>query len=443
MEEEKVHESLLKEAQFEVKGESERVTNKLSSVPKKSELENHVYAIESKESQRKIEELESKLKEMATKNQYQLSNALTELKSSKIHILDLETELAIVKEAKIDALREMEMMKTKSQREMEMFIELKEAYTDLKLSAQTTESQIHSLLSEKEAELGLAMEELKNARNKLEILPNLEHELLKKNSIIDNLQAETERVNSLKISSDELYYNTVSELNILKSVLETKETNMEQLESEISQLKIKLQTVVQEAEEIKAENKEIERRETISQIEITMLKSELHKGKARIEAAEASEERAKIEKTELFLTVQQLALELELAKKDNQIQIQEKVKSEEITVENESFITGEVNLRRELESANSKIWELRNRAEQATSRAEAAEKAKAEIEEGITKRREKRANRRAALAALKEETFASSSSNKNIINNEDNDNNDRVHHMITYQPLGKVLNFKF
>ncbi|CAK8563216.1 unnamed protein product [Lathyrus sativus] len=88
-------------------------------------------------------------------------------------------------------------------------------------------------------------------------------------------------------------------------------------------------------------------------------------------------------------------------------------------------------MKRELENASLKISEMRNRAEQAISRAELAENGKAALEDKIKRHREHRLRKKAALTALREEstpkpfTPSTSYGTPSI-----------------YQPLSKVLNMK-
>lgn len=89
-------------------------------------------------------------------------------------------------------------------------------------------------------------------------------------------------------------------------------------------------------------------------------------------------------------------------------------------------------LKKELEIATAKIGEFRNRAEQAVSRAELAEKAKVAIEEQLRKWREQKQRRKADLAALREESAR-----------REFDPQYEKPPTTTYQPLGKVLNMKF
>ena len=88
-------------------------------------------------------------------------------------------------------------------------------------------------------------------------------------------------------------------------------------------------------------------------------------------------------------------------------------------------------MKRELENALVKISELRARAEQALSRAEFAENAKAALEDKIRRHREHRQRRRAALTALREESTPKPFSPSTSYGTPG-----------TYQPLGKVLNMK-
>ncbi|CAI8610106.1 unnamed protein product [Vicia faba] len=88
-------------------------------------------------------------------------------------------------------------------------------------------------------------------------------------------------------------------------------------------------------------------------------------------------------------------------------------------------------MKRELENASLKISEMRNRAEQAISRAELAENGKAALEDKIRRHREHRTRKKAALTALREEStpkpFTPSTSYGTPS---------------MYQPLSKVLNMK-
>jgi hypothetical protein len=221
--------------------------------------------------------------------------------------------------------------------------------------------------------------------------------------------------------------------------------------------------------------------ETEAQIEVALLKAELHKGKSKIAAAEAAEARANSSKSGLYLAVQQLAVEAQEAKKENQrlkrgedketetetdeLKTEDEEKRDEADghiqislKEYESLIrkaekadhihvesgedAGELTkvennhdleiLKKELELAMVKVGEFRNRAEQAVSRAELAEKAKAVVEDHLRRSRQKQQRIKAAIAALREE-----SAPKEF-------NSPRFDKQPTVEiPLGKVLNMKF
>ncbi|XP_054807124.1 uncharacterized protein LOC129309540 isoform X2 [Prosopis cineraria] len=86
-------------------------------------------------------------------------------------------------------------------------------------------------------------------------------------------------------------------------------------------------------------------------------------------------------------------------------------------------------LKMELEAATAKIGELRARADQALSRAELAEKAKADLEDKLKRHREKKQRRKAAMAALEEEStpaqFTPPGATPQV-----------------YEPLSEILNLK-
>lgn len=92
-------------------------------------------------------------------------------------------------------------------------------------------------------------------------------------------------------------------------------------------------------------------------------------------------------------------------------------------------------LKKDLEIANAKISEFRNLAEQAVSRAEMAEKAKAGLEDQLRKQREHKQKRRAALAALKEVSAPREYESTPPLHSSSSPG--------AHTPLGKVLNMEF
>ena len=516
-----------------------KAADELSTLLKSSEVERDKYINECIESRTRIDELETKTKEMAdqlletAKVREQLSHVLSKLKSAQEELLRVETELADARASEFKAMTQAELMQTavnmergKTAELLKHVSELNEAILHSKLAAIEAEKENSAVLSEKEAELQLvtatlaqAQKQLEELRKQTEIVQFLENELLAKSVFIETLQFELKEANELHSLSAKAASEAINNLNQLKSDFERQEReNSEQavsinsLEMELNQLKIKLKNANEEVgcskcdvemltgelEETKIEVDEIRGRENEAQVEIALLKSELHKGRSRIAAAEAAEARAESVKSGLYLAVQQLAVEAGEAKKESQRLKQGADEAKEITretvsvnpqfevssqdlelsqkdeynkeakarkddhitisvIEYESLVSkakkadqipvllsenlsqsatfenrDEAEVLKELEFAMVRIAEFRTQAEQAVSRAEMAEKAKAAIEEQLRQWREQRQRKRAALAALHEESVRKEN---NILKFEQTPT--------TYQPLGKVLNMKF
>lgn len=115
-----------------------------------------------------------------------------------------------------------------------------------------------------------------------------------------------------KVASDSRNYNMsieaeakkMEELQIWKEKVDYLNHQVEALTNEIQYEKNKV---------LKGNQNEVD-----LHVDVAMLKSELHKGRARIAATEYAEARATSFKYGLHLTVQELAVELEAAKKDTQ-----------------------------------------------------------------------------------------------------------------------------
>ncbi|KAK9278658.1 hypothetical protein L1049_028231 [Liquidambar formosana] len=521
----------------------QKLANEFSTLLKNSEVERDKYIDECRESRIWIDELESKMKEMAdqlletAKIREQLSHVLSDLKATQGELLSMETELAAAKELKFEAMAQAEMMETAANMEKERteellkhVAELNEAILLSKLAANESEKEKCAILSEKEAEIQLAtatalqvQEQLEDMEKQMEMMQDLENQLLDKSIFIDSLQSELRQAHELQSESAQAASDAVNELNQLKADLELKVRNnldqvvrIESLEMELDHLTLELKNANKEVGrlncgiekltvelgEVKNEMNEIREKEIEAQVEIALLKSELHKGRSKIAAAEAAEARAISVKSGLYLAVQQLAVEAEEAKKENRrlkegadkteeeiensvlfsshfenssqdvelSQIEDsKTKAEErrddidahITIsmkEYESLIrkaekadqvpispigdssqltTSESKseleiLKRELELAMVKIGEFRTRTEQALSRAELAERAKAAVEDQLRKWREQQQKRRAAWEALREETVPREINPPTFVKTP-----------APYQPLSKVLNMKF
>lgn len=167
--------------------------------------------------------------------------------------------------------------------------------------------------------------------------------------------------------------------------------------------------------------------------------SQLENPSEEVDASQIDESKTETEEgkddydTHVAISLEEYESLIKKAEKVDQISAPKIEDSDQLTASDQEKHEMEI-LKKELESANAKIAEFRNRAEQAVSRAEMAEKAKAGLEDQIRKSREHKQKRKAALAALREvsvpreydstpPTYSSSPS--------------------THPPLGKVLNMKF
>ncbi|KAM4114890.1 hypothetical protein ACJW30_04G104400 [Castanea mollissima] len=390
------------------------------------------------EAETRINEFESKVKEMGdqlvetAKIREQLSHVLSELKATQSELLSMETELAVARDSNLKAMTRAELIETASNMAKEKTEELLKSISDLseditksKLAAIEAEKEKLAVLSEKDAEIELARAAA----------------LMAKSVIIDALQLEIKQSSELLRSSDKSATDIINSLNQLQVDLEVKERrNLDQ--------SIYIETL---------------------EIQLNRLKLDYNNSEEESKIA-AAEERAKSVKSGLYLAVQQLAVEAHEAKEENlrlkqgadeaaeetenselvgsqsenPLRDVEASQTEELKI-NESLIKksekadhfheslGEDSSQKNWKLKPRKIGEFRNRAEQAVSRAELAEKAKVAIEEQLRKWREQKQRRRAALAALREESAR----------REFDPQYDKPPPTTTYPPLGKVLNMKF
>jgi hypothetical protein len=136
--------------------------------------------------------------------------------------------------------------------------------------------------------------------------------------------------------------------------------------------------------------------------------------------------------THVAISLKEYESLIKKAEKVDQISVSKIEDSDQLAASDQEKHEMEI-LKKELKSANAKIAEFRNRTEQAVSRAEMAEKAKAGLEDQLRKRKEHQQKRKAALAALREVSapreYESTPTNSISPN--------------THPPLGKVLNMKF
>ncbi|KAE8124389.1 hypothetical protein FH972_019282 [Carpinus fangiana] len=418
-----------------------------------TEIERDMFIDECREAKTQIRELDSKMKEMAD----QLLET-PKIREQLAHVLSHYKAKLMEAAANMEKERTEELLRRVS--------ELSEAFVKSRLAAVEAEKEKVALLSEKDAEIELAAAaavqaqmQMEDMRKQNEMVEELENQLMDKTVLSDMLQLELKQANELLGSSEKSGSDAVNNLNQLRIDFEVNERKnldqsiyVEALELELNQLKVELnssneevgrlncvvETLADELEKVKKEMDEIWGRDTEAQIEVALLKAELHKGKYKIAAAEAAEARANSSKSGLHLAVQQPAVEAQEAKKENQrkaekadhIHVESGEDAGELTkVENNHDLE---NLKKELELAMVRVGEFRNRAEQAVSRAELAEKAKAAVEDHLRRSRQKQQRRKAAIAALQEE-----SAPKEF-------NSPRFDKQPTVEmPLGKVLNMKF
>ncbi|XVE56878.1 hypothetical protein DITRI_Ditri04bG0045700 [Diplodiscus trichospermus] len=498
-----------------------KTTEEFSVLLKNSELERDRYIDECNEVKNQIDELESKMKGMVdqvsetAKIREHLSQVLNELKVTQAALLNMETELAAAKDSELKALTLAELMETSAKMEKEKseeilahISELHDAVVISKHAATEAEKEKCSIVSEKDAEMESLKAAAFQAREEIE---ELENQLLIKSAYIDSLQEKLDQVANVLGSVETATSGGGIDLNEIKQDLEFKERKIsdqafyiEALETELNRLKLELKNANEEArilnrnvealksdiEKLEIEMDEVGERENDAQVEIAMLKAELHKGRSKIAAAEAAEARAQSVKSGLYLAVQQLAVEADEAKKENQelkqgleaeecdnsklnhqaeqsqgalisqiddqrekgvdnitisieeynSLIQRAEKAHQIAQDPKQLATESENknevelLKKELEVAMAKIGLFRNRTEQAATRAEAAEKAKATLKDQLRSWQEQKQRRKAALAALREESAPKQFSLPSPT----------VEKLPTkYQPLGTVLNLKF
>ncbi|XP_049396266.1 putative WEB family protein At4g17210 [Solanum stenotomum] len=445
----------------------ENTVDELCTLLMSSELEKEIYMIECRGLRVHVHELELRIQEMddrfleSVMIREQLSHATDELR-------DTQRELEAARDAKLEALSQVEVMenslsteKLKTDELSRDVSKLNETVAHLRMTATKVEESAALL----ELEAANAKEEVVFMRHQLEMMQDLENELLDKFALIDSMKAELQELNELRASSEKVPSDAgASEMKKLNEALELQERkNWDQsgyislLESELRQLKGELNkaneestranadfgTINIELDQIKKEMIETREKESEAQVEIAFLKSELHKGKSKISASEVTDSVAKSEKSALHLALQQLALE---AKNENRRLKETGKASEEGKVEAKAYMTipkeeydqlhdepNEIQvLKKELKTSTVKINELRTRAEQAISRAEAAEKGKSALENQIKRWKEHKERKKAALAALREESISRE------ITEYKSDTSPK-----TLQPLGKVLKMKF
>lgn len=493
------HELSLKLDQYE------KTTVELFILLKDTEFERDIYMNGCVEAKMGIYELEHKIMEMdaqlseTVKLKDENFHVLLELNTAKQELLNKDVALVEARSAKIEAMKEAEVMETALNMERERaeelsghVAELNETILHLQLANIEAKKEKDLVSSESQTALMLATKSVEEIREEMELtrnqLKNLEGEVSEKSLLIESLQLELQHANEVRNSAEKATHDAVNDIGQLISDIELlmtenskKDGQIIALEMELSQLMVELkiankegellkcdlETMTSKNEKLTSEVNEICEKESEAQIEIALLKSELHRGRSKAAAADAAEERAKREKLALELCIQQLALQAQEAKNELQTlkdltqkvdlerqnskvrETDEAITEEQtnacISISEEEYKallkkadqaeeTSNENevLKREMEMTAARIGEFRTRAEQAVWRAEVAEKAKALLEEERRKWKEKEDKRKVAFEALRQESISLKNSFRK-----------HPEPPKTYQPLGKILKMKF
>ncbi|KAF5807260.1 hypothetical protein HanRHA438_Chr05g0240931 [Helianthus annuus] len=326
---------------------------------------------------------------------------------------------------------------------------------------ETTVDGLKTLLKNSEFEKEVYINECKEAKIRVSEFETKIQEMADELTMLKSTEDE------LRVLEKQLMEATSDKLKNIKQMeeMETQGKYIELLESELTQLRQELQlrgeSELTRLETMRSELDEIRERENEAQVEIALLQAEIHKERSKAAAAEAAELKAIGEKSAAYFAVQQMAIETQEVKKENQrlqseheevlFQDANSVNDNEITISLEEYenlvkkseeakVEPQIEsksreeiekLKKDLESATAKVSEFRTRAEQATTRAEVAEQAKAALEEQVKEWKEQKQRRRAALAALRAESMSRSSHSLEY------DDNSK-----TYMPLGKFLKMK-
>lgn len=410
-----------------------------------------------------------KLMETAVDTEKQKSEELLK------HISELNEAILLSKLAAIEAEKEKTAISLNKDEEIHV--------------AASEAMQTHEQLEEIRKQLDEAKDLENQLLNKSLLVDSLQSQLA---HVRESYISAVNDLNMLKLEM-ECMENHNSERVIYMESMETelKQSQEELLNAKdvIDSLKHQIEVVTVEMQKARENMAEIQEKEKEAQVEIALLKSEVHRGKAKIAAAEAAEARVKSSKLGLYLAVQQLAVEAENAKKEAQrlkqkalhaegiVDTENLIGEQEMLMAEESAIEAAIScpdssglwsgimisadeyeslvqksaiadqdslhslvsenayelesLKKELESKNAEIRDLKSAANEAVRRANMAENAKVAIEDQLRKWREQRQRRRAILAALREEATLRES------------NPPLSEKSSTYVPLAEVLNMKF
>ncbi|GMI78207.1 WEAK CHLOROPLAST MOVEMENT UNDER BLUE LIGHT 1 [Hibiscus trionum] len=425
-----------------------KTAHELSVLLKNSEVERYTNIQECNLVKDRINELESKMKGMvdklseSAKIREQLSCVLMELKITQADLLNMESQLAAAKDLELKAITQAEMMETSAKMEKERSEELLGRITELQdatqLAATKAEDEKCRIVSEKDAEMEAfkatilqAQEEMEDLGKRLETIPELENQLAAKSA----LQAKLEQVPNVLGSMENASLDGGNDLNQITQDLEFKKRKISDQAFYIKELETELKRLELELENTKKEAKNLN-------CNVEALKSDLEKLQIEMDEVRKREKDEQVEISHIYDQRDKCVDHIMISIEEYNSLIRKTEKADEISrspaedfnqLTTESANKSEVDaLKKELRAAMAKIGLFRNRAEQAATRAEAAEKAKATAEDQLRKWQEQKQRRKAALAALREESAPKQFNPPTIEKLPTN-----------HQPLGQVLNLKF
>ncbi|KAJ1438905.1 WEB family [Sesbania bispinosa] len=416
--------------------QNQKMIHELSTLLKKSDIERNKYMNECSEGRSYKHELESKMKEISDLNMEmskirdQLSHVLTELKATQRELLKKDTEIVAARDSELKALTKAEHLETalkieKEQKEelLQQVKELNEVIHRSKLDAIQAERENFAMLSEKDEKIELAtkataqvQQELEEMRKHVEMLQGLQSQQMDKSTQVDL------ELKERKIMDQSVYIEKLEmKLNEFKQELKSAKEEINGLNMYMTN-----ESLTSELEKAKEELNMNKEKDIEAQVEIALLKSQIQEYRLAYKNGYVIDEHSKAEAEERNSENKYNNDHITMSLKDYTYLVREAEKASEVGSQRELSL-----MKKEVENASVKIAELRARAEQALSRAELAENAKAALEDKIRRHREHRQRRKAALTALREEStpkpFSPSSSHGTPG---------------TYQPLGKVLNMK-
>ncbi|KAL4360677.1 hypothetical protein GQ457_04G016020 [Hibiscus cannabinus] len=424
-----------------------KTTQELSVQLKKSEVEKDRYIQECNEVKDRVNELESKMKvtvdklSESAKIREQLSCVLLELKITQADLLSMESQLAAAKDLELKAITQAEMMETSAKMEKERSEELLGRIGELsdaahisKLAATEAENEKCRIVSEKDAEMEAfkattfqVQEEMEDLRKRLETIAELENQLVAKSAHIDSLQAKLEQVPNVLGSMENASLDGGIDMNQITQDLEFKERKISDQAFYIKDLEMELKRLELELENAKLEAKNLN-------CNVEALKSNLEKLQIEMDEVRKRENDEQVEISHIvghiMISIEEYDSLIRKAEKADEISLSPAEDFNQFTTESANKNEVEA-LKKELKAAMGKIGLFRNRAEQAATRAEAAEKAKATAEDQLRKWQEQKQRRKAALAALREESAPKQFNPPTIEKLPTN-----------HQPLGQVLNLK-